>query len=991
MSRGPSNWSAEELDLLAKAEGKLITSAEIRKTRVNQQLEGAVAGRTVQAIKGVRRTQRYKQRVEHWVEKLTQDKREERTRTITPERAGDGPLVEERLARETILESVFSNRYTGPVCFGSRILNEGLDKLERDWKDKDSHVLRSELIDLIDRHADHLLSGGDSLSNQRGSRPPRRKHTGPSTRPQVRPPPLLAQGRRETRRLQYKSLQALYSKDRKRAAESVLTGDWRLLGTPLPTIEEGAILNTWRGIFESDPILDIRPVREVRSELWDLAKGVTTEEVKITLKSTSESSPGSDGLVLRVLKACPPVLLSATFNLWLAAEYLPRGYRKSRTVLIPKVHNPLPDERRPLTITSYLVRLLHKTLAMKISRLCPVSERQKAFMPVDGCAENLSILGMVLNQAHTCQSDVLAAFLDLAKAFDSVSWSTVERCMRRAGIPGPLRRYILSSYYDSETVLFAEGKELGTVKLNKGVKQGDPLSPLLFNLVVDELVAELEYSPCGVRIKGQKVSVMAFADDLVLTATTPAGLQELIGRAEEVLGAGGLLMNPGKCRALTLKVDKKAKKWCVSTGTTLSVGGRDMPHLQAQDSVKYLGVLVGPGGKRESYGSLLETGLRQLKAAPLKPQQRVYILRQHLVPGLLHRLVLGKVYRTQLDRMDRTIRCAVRSYLSMPHDAADALLYAQTRVGGLGIPHLGSSVQLMKTARLTKLLESTDPLVRLSTTEGDWIRDQRYWSAPPKIRGKEVKDATEVSRRWLELLGQTVDGSGIVTQIHESQSEHRWVTAGSGLLTGSEYIKAIGVRSATIKTPLRAARGRDQAPKDCWRCNLPASLGHISQSCPINHGFWIKRHDNVARYISGRLKQRDRTVMWEPKIPFGGSYCKPDLVTWDRARGVASVAEVAVASDSFPLNRTYELKRSKYSPPEILDHVRAMTDCQQVEVIPAVLSWRGCWSGPSSAALKRMGLTESDLEVMAVKVLSYTGNMVSNWYKDGCGSPNRRH
>ena len=51
---GLSNWTPGELDLLAKAEGKLITSEEMRKTGVNQQLEVAVACRTVQGTKGVR-------------------------------------------------------------------------------------------------------------------------------------------------------------------------------------------------------------------------------------------------------------------------------------------------------------------------------------------------------------------------------------------------------------------------------------------------------------------------------------------------------------------------------------------------------------------------------------------------------------------------------------------------------------------------------------------------------------------------------------------------------------------------------------------------------------------------------------------------------------------------------------------------------------------------------------------------------------------------
>ena len=126
--RGPSNWTPEELDILSKAEGELLTSGSIDKRRVNQQLKGVVAGRSYQAVKGIRRTQGYRSRVERWVEVLSQDNI--KVEHPVDGRVGDGPLVKERQARETILEQVFSTRYSGSPKFGSQVLNEGLDALE---------------------------------------------------------------------------------------------------------------------------------------------------------------------------------------------------------------------------------------------------------------------------------------------------------------------------------------------------------------------------------------------------------------------------------------------------------------------------------------------------------------------------------------------------------------------------------------------------------------------------------------------------------------------------------------------------------------------------------------------------------------------------------------------------------------------------------------------------------------------------------------------
>ena len=104
---------------------------------------------------------------------------------------------------------------------------------------------------------------------------------------------------------------------------------------------------------------------------------------------------------------------------------------------------------------------------------------------------------------------------------------------------------------------------------------------------------------------------------------------------------------------------------------------------------------------------ILTRGLNQLKAAPLKPQQRLYMVRSHLLPKLHHKLVLSRTRGGVLNRLDRLVRKSVRSWLKRPHDA---FIHSDVKHGGLGIPALRLTIPFMKSARLRRLAALRDPV-----------------------------------------------------------------------------------------------------------------------------------------------------------------------------------------------------------------------------------------------------------------------------------------
>ena len=108
---------------------------------------------------------------------------------------------------------------------------------------------------------------------------------------------------------------------------------------------------------------------------------------------------------------------------------------------------------------------------------------QGGFRPYYSCRDIIMFMRMVAEKAEEWGQEVWAASLDLEKAFDKVSHALVLECLAEANVEADILNYLWRLYRRQVAYVSVDGDQSRHVSNMRGVRQGDPLSPILFNNV----------------------------------------------------------------------------------------------------------------------------------------------------------------------------------------------------------------------------------------------------------------------------------------------------------------------------------------------------------------------------------------------------------------------------------------------------------------------------------------------------------------------------
>ena len=297
---------------------------------------------------------------------------------------------------------------------------------------------------------------------------------------------------------------------------------------------------------------------------------------------------GVDNINTKVLKAIYIYIADALFyisNLSIHLGVWPDALKKADIVPIHKSgKKDTLNNYRPISLISNIAKILEKLIYNRLYKFLMdnkiISEKQFGFLRKIGTREALYNVSQMLYSNLEKSQPVIASFLDLAKAFDTVDHNILMLKLYQMGIRGKAYELIASYLSNRKQAVKINGHKSEYIEMSMGVPQGSILGPLLFLLYYNDIIEKMP-----------KDSVLCYADDTVILTQAKSWkeaaikMNQLLNKIATLLAINKLSLNKEKTFFITFGnyADSVPKKIVLKIKET---------EIKRVKSVRYLGVIL---------------------------------------------------------------------------------------------------------------------------------------------------------------------------------------------------------------------------------------------------------------------------------------------------------------------------------------------------------------------------------------------------------------
>ena len=303
-------------------------------------------------------------------------------------------------------------------------------------------------------------------------------------------------------------------------------------------------------------------------------------------------SPGSDGLTVefyRVFWEDIKLLVINSFNEAFSEKELAETHNYSISKLLFKKNNREELKNyRPISLANIDYKLLANVLASRLHTVIGklVSPEQTAYIRGRYIGENVRLLLDVIEYTKEKQIAGVALFLDFVKAFDSLKWNFFMKCLKKFKFKDSFCQWIQIIYSQCKASVNVNGYLTQTINMRRGIRQGCPLSGLLFILCAEFLCLHIKQANSykGIDLdlgtNMMELKITQYADDTCLYLQNPKDIQSCLNIVREFSNVSGLYVNLEKTESLYLGRLE---------GQTPAVS----PIRWPTEPIRYLGIYVG--------------------------------------------------------------------------------------------------------------------------------------------------------------------------------------------------------------------------------------------------------------------------------------------------------------------------------------------------------------------------------------------------------------
>ncbi|XP_062099618.1 uncharacterized protein LOC133805450 [Humulus lupulus] len=441
--------------------------------------------------------------------------------------------------------------------------------------------------------------------------------------------------------------------------------------------------------------LDLGPKLSIDHQTL-LLKPFSAKEIRKALFGIpSNKSPGPDGYGSGFFKAAWQIVgsevCSAISNCFESGNF-PSDLHETSLSLIPKVANPSRAiDYRPIACYTTLYKCIAKLLCSRLALVLPaiVQPNQGAFIRGRSIAHNIMIFqDLIKNYGRAVTSPRCAIKIDLSKAYDTVDWQFLEDFLKALCFPMKFIGWIMMCLRNTSYSLLMNGRVQGKFKGKKGLRQGDPMSPLLFVLIMEYLTRRLQLAALDPSFrfhpmcKSLNLVNLCFADDLIILCKgTHLAVFSLKIALDDFSFATGLTINSAKSQIVFGGV----------SSTVRNVISQEMNLMEGSFPLKYLGDPMRPTKWHHEDCDIILQKIR-LRLNSWSSRHLSYAGRMQLIHSVLFGLrnywmsifILPQSVVKEIEKLCRSFLWGSASLRSQPHLASWKKVCLPKAYGGLG-------------------------------------------------------------------------------------------------------------------------------------------------------------------------------------------------------------------------------------------------------------------------------------------------------------------